>query len=40
MMTYLVGECISSKIAKRKLEPPIVAVDVDLDSDESIAVCC
>jgi hypothetical protein len=40
MMTYLIGESICSQITQRKLESPVITVDIDFDSDESVWVGC
>jgi hypothetical protein len=40
MMTYLIGESVCSQITQRKLESPVVAVDIDFDSDKGVGVGC
>lgn len=38
--TYLVREGAGSEITKRELEAAVATLDVDLESDQGVLVCC
>jgi hypothetical protein len=38
--TYLIREGAGSKITKRELESAVAALDVDLESDQSVLISC